>query len=155
MPRYRNPDSEHQIKRIDSKPLRPRQTHGFQVHFRRGDTTWTKFFSDGIHGGKEEARAEARKFREYLERTIPEAKAGGAIRASAVGYSFRERHNTDGTVTRYISASAHDRKGHGVNKAFRIEADDLDAAIQEALRWRLSVVEQRLQQENIPDEIAA
>jgi len=58
-----NPDSEQNIRRIDTKPRAKKQTHGFQVHFLRGGTTVTRLFSDNGHGGKEGARRAARKFR--------------------------------------------------------------------------------------------
>jgi hypothetical protein len=51
-----NPDSEQNIKRIDTKPRAKKQTHGFQVHFVRGSSTGTRMFSDAVYGGKEQAR---------------------------------------------------------------------------------------------------
>jgi hypothetical protein len=63
MRRRPNPNSETNIRRIDTKPRAKKQTHGFQVHFLRGATAVTKMFSDSVHGGKEAARRAARKFR--------------------------------------------------------------------------------------------
>jgi hypothetical protein len=63
MRRRPNPDSEANIRRIDTKKRAKKQTHGFQVHFLRGLTAVTKMFSDSIYGGKEAARRAARKFR--------------------------------------------------------------------------------------------
>jgi hypothetical protein len=145
MARYRNPDSELHIKRIDTKLHAKKQTHGFQVHFLRGDTIWTKLFSDSKHRDMEDARRAAREFRAYLEKKIPELMDVLPARPNATGYSFRERTNRDGTITRYISASARDRKKHGVNKHFRIIDDDMDTAIQQALAWRTSVITKRLE----------
>jgi hypothetical protein len=58
-----NPDSEPNIRRIDTKARAKKQTHGFQVHFLRGKTSVTKMFSDSVYGGKEAARRAARKFK--------------------------------------------------------------------------------------------
>jgi len=147
MARYRNPDSELHIKRIDTKPHRKKQTHGYQVHFSRGDALWTKFFSDSKFRAKEDAKQAAREFRDYLEKTIPESLGGGPVRPGAAGYVFRERTNRDGTITRYISATVRDRKGHAVNRQFRVVGDDLDATIRQALDWRTSIVAERLKRE--------
>jgi hypothetical protein len=58
-----NPDSEPNIRRIDTKARAKKQTHGFQVHFLRGKTAVTKMFSDSVYGGKEAARRAARNFK--------------------------------------------------------------------------------------------
>jgi hypothetical protein len=67
-----NPDSEQNIRRIDTKPRAKKQTHGFQVHFLRGGNTVTRLFSDNGHGGKEGARRAARKFRKSAIGDLPE-----------------------------------------------------------------------------------
>jgi hypothetical protein len=72
-----NPDSEENIRRIDTKPRAKKQTHGFQVHFLRGKQTVTKMFSDSLYGGKEGARRAARKFRNSTIRKLPKKRAGG------------------------------------------------------------------------------
>src|SRR5260370_7913789 len=61
MRRRPNPDSEANIRRIDTKARAKKQTHGFQVHFLRGSNVVTKMFSDSICGGKEGARRAARR----------------------------------------------------------------------------------------------
>ncbi len=66
-----NPDSEQNIKRIDTKPRAKKQTHGFQVHFVRGSSTGTKMFSDAVFGGKEPARKAARKYRREAMGELP------------------------------------------------------------------------------------
>jgi hypothetical protein len=58
-----NPQSEQNIRRIDTKARAKKQTHGFQVHFIRGTQAVTKMFSDSVYGGKEAARRAARKFK--------------------------------------------------------------------------------------------
>src|SRR4051794_5654017 len=58
-----NPQSESNIRRIDTKPRAKKQTHGFQVHFIRGTQAVTKMFSDSVYGGRESARRAARKFK--------------------------------------------------------------------------------------------
>jgi hypothetical protein len=63
MRRRPNPQSESNIRRIDTKSKARKQTHGFQVHFLRGTTAVTKMFSDSVYGGKEAARRAARKFK--------------------------------------------------------------------------------------------
>ena len=66
-----NPDSEQNIKRIDTKPRAKKQTHGFQVHFVRGASTGTRMFSDAVYGGKEQARKAARKYRKEVMGDLP------------------------------------------------------------------------------------
>jgi len=83
-----NPDSEQNIKRIDTKPRAKKQTHGFQVHFVRGSSTGTRMFSDAVYGGKEQARKAARKYRKEVmgdlpPRTTLSPKARSAARAAA------------------------------------------------------------------------
>ncbi len=72
-----NPDSEANIRRIDTKARARKQTHGFQVHFLRGDRVVTKMFSDGLYGGKEGARRAARKFKRTILRRLPRRKFVG------------------------------------------------------------------------------
>ena len=74
MRRRPNPDSEANIRRIDTKARAQKQTHGFQVHFLRGNNVVTKMFSDSIYGGKEGARRAARKFRRTAIRRLPKRK---------------------------------------------------------------------------------
>lgn len=78
-----NPDSEANIRRIDSKPKAKKQTHGFQVHFLRGTQAVTKMFSDAIHGGKESARRAARKFRKSAMGDLPDRIFRGPVSADA------------------------------------------------------------------------
>lgn len=84
-----NPDSEQNIKRIDTKPRAKKQTHGFQVHFVRGSSTGTRMFSDAVYGGKEQARKAARKYRKEVmgdlppRTTLSQARARNAKKAAA------------------------------------------------------------------------
>ncbi len=71
MKKRANPDSEANIRRIDSKPRAKKQTHGFQVHFLRGTEAVTKMFSDTVYGGKESARRAARKFKRSSMQDLP------------------------------------------------------------------------------------
>lgn len=66
-----NPDSEQNIKRIDTKPRAKKQTHGFQVHFVRGSSSGTRMFSDAVYGGKEQALKAARKYRKEVMGDLP------------------------------------------------------------------------------------
>lgn len=81
MKKRANPDSEANIRRIDSKPKAKKQTHGFQVHFLRGTEAVTKMFSDTVYGGKELARRAARKFKKDSMRDLPERIFRGPIAA--------------------------------------------------------------------------
>jgi hypothetical protein len=63
MRRRSNPDSEPNIRRIDTKARAKKQTHGFQVHFLRGKNSVTRMFSDSLYGGKAGARRAARRFK--------------------------------------------------------------------------------------------
>jgi hypothetical protein len=71
MKKRANPDSEQNIRRIDTKPRAKKQTHGFQVHFLRGRVTVTRLFSDSGYGGKEGARRAARKFKRAAMSDLP------------------------------------------------------------------------------------
>ena len=76
-----NPDSEQNIRRIDTKPRARKQTHGFQVHFLRAGNTVTRLFSDNGYGGKEGARRAARKFRKSAMGGLPERVFRGPVTA--------------------------------------------------------------------------
>lgn len=76
-----NPDSEANIRRIDTKPRAQKQTHGFQVHLLRGTEAVTKLFSDTRFGSKEGARRAARKFRREVLGDLPERIFRGPIPA--------------------------------------------------------------------------
>jgi hypothetical protein len=78
-----NPDSEQNIKRIDTKPRAKKQTHGFQVHFVRGSSTGTRMFSDAVYGGKEQARKAARKYRREVMGDLPPRTTLNIRRAAA------------------------------------------------------------------------
>ena len=82
-----NPDSEQNIKRIDTKPRAKKQTHGFQVHFVRGSSTGTRMFSDAVYGGKEQARKAARKYRREVMGDLPPRTTLGVRRNKAQGAS--------------------------------------------------------------------
>ncbi len=78
-----NPDSEPNIKRIDTKSGASKQTHGFQVHFLRGDQSVTRMFSDSVYGGKEGARRAARKFKRTAMSDIAPSARGFALSNAA------------------------------------------------------------------------
>ena len=78
MRRRPNPQSEANIRRIDTKARAKKQTHGFQVHFLRGDKIVTKMFSDSVYGGKlKPRRRAARKFKQSALRRLPRRKFVG------------------------------------------------------------------------------
>jgi hypothetical protein len=98
MKKRANPDSEQNIRRIDTKPRARKQTHGFQVHFLRGGNTVTRLFSDNGYGGKEGARRAARKFKKAAMGDLPERVFRGPVSAkrapakkSAAGKKTRAR----------------------------------------------------------------
>ena len=76
-----NPDSEANIRRIDSKLRASKQTHGFQVHFLRGSESVTKMFSDRVYGGKENARRAARRFKRAALAELPLRIFRGPVKA--------------------------------------------------------------------------
>src|SRR2546421_11659943 len=82
MKKRANPDSEENIRRIDTKPRAKKQTHGFQVHFLRGGQTVTRLFSDNGHGGKEGARRAARKFKKAAMGGLPARIFRGPVSAA-------------------------------------------------------------------------
>ena len=84
MKKRANPDSEQNIRRIDTKPRAKKQTHGFQVHFLRGRETVTRLFSDSGYGGKEGARRAARKFKRTAMSDLPARVFRGPKRAAKV-----------------------------------------------------------------------
>ncbi len=96
-----NPDSEPNIRRIDSKARAEKQTHGFQVHFLRGREVVTKMFSDTIFGGKESARRAARKFKKAAMLELPERifrgpnsakkSSGGAKKSKSVAVKAKAK----------------------------------------------------------------
>lgn len=85
-----NPDSEPNIRRIDSKARAEKQTHGFQVHFLRGREVVTRMFSDTIYGGKEGARRAARKFKKSAMLALPERIFRGPNSAKKAGGSAKK-----------------------------------------------------------------
>ncbi|HZR79251.1 MAG TPA: hypothetical protein VFA58_08580 [Chthoniobacterales bacterium] len=93
MRRRSNPDSEQNIRRIDTKKRAEKQTHGFQVHFLRGKKAVTKMFSDSLYGGKAAALRAARKFKEKALGRAPKrgTRATGTRRASRGKASRRRR----------------------------------------------------------------
>jgi hypothetical protein len=76
-----NPQSEQNIRRIDTKARAKKQTHGFQVHFIRGTQAVTKMFSDSVYGGRESARRAARKFKKSAMSGIAKVGAVSSRRA--------------------------------------------------------------------------
>lgn len=81
MKKRANPDSEENIRRIDTKPRARKQTHGFQVHFLRAGETVTRLFSDNGYGGKEGARRAARKFKKTAMGGLPARVFRGPVKA--------------------------------------------------------------------------
>jgi len=82
MKKRANPDSEENIRRIDTKARAKKQTHGFQVHFLRGGNTVTRLFSDNGYGGKEGARRAARNFKRSAMGKLPARVFRGPIGAA-------------------------------------------------------------------------
>ena len=91
MKKRANPDSEANIRRIDSKARAKKQTHGFQVHFLRGRDAVTKMFSDTVYGGKESARRAARKFKRAAMSDLPERIFRGPISAAKAARTSKSK----------------------------------------------------------------
>lgn len=92
MRRRPNPQSESNIRRIDTKARAKKQTHGFQVHFLRGTNAVTKMFSDSVYGGKEAARRAARAFkRKTMVGLVKRAVAGRKQQSRRRGGAKRRR----------------------------------------------------------------
>jgi hypothetical protein len=89
-----NPQSEQNIRRIDTKARAKKQTHGFQVHFIRGTQAVTKMFSDSVYGGREAARRAARKFKKSAMGNLGKAGTSSAKRGSARKKSARKSTST-------------------------------------------------------------
>ncbi len=101
MKKKANPDSEQNIRRIDTKPRAKKQTHGFQVHFLRGGETVTRLFSDNGYGGKDGARRAARKFKRSAMGDLPARVFRGPIRAKKSGTKLsRGKKTAKGKKTR-------------------------------------------------------
>jgi hypothetical protein len=116
MKKRANPDSEANIRRIDSKPRAKKQTHGFQVHFLRGSEAVTRMFSDTVYGGKESARRAARKFKKTAMADIPArvfrgplSGEGGATRPGAKAKSKSASKTSGAKAGAKKSASARKR----------------------------------------------
>ena len=113
-----NPDSEANIRRIDSKPKAKKQTHGFQVHFLRGTQSVTKMFSDAIYGGKESARRAARKFRKSAMGDLPERIFRGPLSADE-GRARKPQGRSSATVKSTKRATAKPAKPAAAKPAKR------------------------------------
>lgn len=105
MKKRANPDSEPNIRRIDSKPRASKQTHGFQVHFLRGEEAVTRMFSDTVYGGKDGARRAARKFKRSAMAELPERVFRGPLgaeqnKASKKGISAAAKSRSSKTKRR-------------------------------------------------------
>jgi hypothetical protein len=118
MKKRANPDSEANIRRIDSKPRAKKQTHGFQVHFLRGSEAVTRMFSDTVYGGKESARRAARKFKKSAMADIPArvfrgplsgGEGGGTKRAGVKAKSKSARKQSGSKAGAKKSSSARKR----------------------------------------------
>src|SRR5437868_8368121 len=89
-----NPQSEQNIRRIDTKARAKKQTHGFQVHFIRGTQAVTKMFSDSVYGGKEAARRAARKFKRSAMSGLSRPGAASSRRAKPRKKATRKKSTT-------------------------------------------------------------
>lgn len=102
MKKRANPDSEQNIRRIDTKPRAKKQTHGFQVHFLRARETVTRLFSDSGYGGKEGARRAARKFKRTAMSDLPARafRGPGAAKGKAKASRGKRPAKAKGKKTR-------------------------------------------------------
>ena len=144
MPRYRNPESEPNIRRIDST-----RVHGFQFHAQRLDLRLTRLFSDTVSGGKPQALDRARVFRDRVVPTLPKPTNSWGPRAhdphsntGVMGVSITESANADGSVRTYVQCTARSPGSRKpINKRIRLESEDaLSAAIEQLVAWRNAVL---------------
>src|SRR5690348_2938313 len=144
MARYRNPESELNIRRIDG-----RRTHGFQFHAQRLDLKLTRMYSDTVSGGKGQALERARHFRDKVVPTLPAPTNSWGARThqpnsntGVMGVSVTEHKNGDGSVSTYAQSTA--RRPHTlkpINRKIRVTSDaELAAAIKALRRWRTKVL---------------
>ena len=119
MKKRANPDSEANIRRIDSKPRAKKQTHGFQVHFLRGAEAVTKMFSDTIYGGKESARRAARKFKKGAMADLPERIFRGPVSAETGRGSAKSAKSTKSSKSAKSGGGAKKAGARGGAKARR------------------------------------
>ena len=157
MPRT-NPDSEENIRRIDSmrRKIKRGGTHGFQVHFNRAGVNYTRLVSDSLSGGKEQARELAREFREVLRSSIPTSLHGpsrsGPARSNTghMGISISGAHTTTDTSSGLmVQANVRVAKGQPKNKKFYVrDFQELRGAIQQAITWRKELLETRAEIES-------
>jgi len=138
----KNPDSELNIKRIDSK-RESGGTHGFQVYFKRNRVEYTRLYSDLKYGGKENARELAREFRPILEASIPASRGGapnftGHARSNSgrMGISISEIDLANGTTKLIVQCSVRVARGITKNRRFNTKDRTLAEAIDAAHRWR-------------------
>ncbi len=114
MKKRANPDSEANIRRIDSKPRANKQTHGFQVHFLRGHEAVTRMFSDTVYGGKEGSRRAARKFKRTSMADLPERVFRGPVGADQSRPKPKPATKTSGakkfSVAKKLSKTAASKK---------------------------------------------
>ena len=145
----KNPDSELNIKRIDS--IRESGgTHGFQVYFKRNRVEYTRLYSDLKYGGKENARELARTFRPVLKASIPASRARspnftGPARSNTgrMGISISEIDLADGTSKLVVQSSVRIARGVVKNRRFNTKDRTLAEAIEAAHRWRESMLRVR------------
>lgn len=156
MPRT-NPDSEENIRRIDSGRRNGKGggTHGFQVHFNRAGVNYTRLVSDAQSGGKESARELARRFREVLRSSIPPTLNGPARSGPArsntghMGISISGLPFMNDATTLVIQANVRVSKGKPMNRKFNVrDYQDLRDAIAKAIAWRDDILETRAASES-------
>ena len=156
MPRS-NPDSEENIRRIDSarRTSKGGGTHGFQVHFNRSGVNFTRLVSDSLSGGKEKARELAREFREVMRSSIPQSLSGpsrlGPSRSNTgyMGISISGLPTTDGTSALMMQANVIVAKAKPLNKKFYLRNFlELRAAIEQAITWRDEILQARAESES-------
>jgi len=147
---YRNPESLPNIKRIDAKRGAKRQTHGWQVHFARGDKEWTKLFSDGVYRSKGEAQEAAIAFRDALKPKIPMSvpergfldKARSNTGYVGVSYTFSRRKTIENKPC--FTVTVMQKSGEPINRKFLVEDEkNYEKILRKAVKWRDSVLKER------------
>jgi hypothetical protein len=154
MRRRSNPLSERNIKRIDTRSDAAKQTHGFQVCISRNGALHTKHFSDSLYGGTKGALRAARNYRDEMLGDMPEIEASRIAhtqnaknKSGHVGISYRKYKTAKGKVTRLIAVSVRAEKGKTLTRVFRYDKNDHDKVLNEAIKFREKVLQERLSRE--------
>ncbi len=130
------------ISRIDSN-----HTHGWFVRIYRDGRTVSKFFSDGVHGDKQQALDRAQKYKEDYEREHPPSSASRRVRTkpqknnktgfAGISETYDRSNGGQGKKMPCFSVSWRPRPGVARTKAFHFSKyGGREAALEAAIAFR-------------------